>query len=48
MTARKFRDLQAMSNEAELPTVGPVEQAARGLQAEEIRLEGNGETHAGP
>ena len=37
VTARKFRELQAMSNEEVLPTLGPVEQAARGLQAEEMR-----------
>ena len=39
VTARKFRDLQAMSNEAELPAVVPVEQAARHLQADEVRPE---------
>ncbi len=37
VTARKFRDLQAMSNEEVLPTVGPVEQAVRSLQADEVR-----------
>ena len=37
VTARKFRDLQAMSNEDALPPVGPVEQIARSLQADELR-----------
>ena len=43
VTARKFRELQAMSNETELPTVGPVEQTARALQAEEMQPEGSEE-----
>ena len=37
VTARKFRELGAMSGEAELPVIEPVEQAARLLQAEEMR-----------
>jgi DNA recombination protein RmuC len=37
VTARKFRDLEAMSNETELPLVYPVDQAARNLQTEELR-----------
>ena len=41
VTARKFRDLQAMSNEAELPVAGPVEQVARVLQAEALREAGD-------
>ncbi len=40
VTARKFRDLQAMSNEEALPALGPVEQAARVLGAEEVRAPG--------
>jgi DNA recombination protein RmuC len=37
VTARKFRDLEAMSNETELPLVQPIEQAARNLQTEELK-----------
>ena len=37
VTARKFRELGAMSGEAEVPVVGQVEGAARLLQAEELR-----------
>ncbi len=37
VTARRFRDLEAMAGEAELPAATQVEQAARLLQAEELR-----------
>jgi DNA recombination protein RmuC len=37
VTARKFRELEAMAGETELATATPVEIAARVLQAEELR-----------
>ena len=37
VTARKFRELEAMAGESELPTASPVETAARLLQADELR-----------
>ena len=37
VTARKFRELGAMAGEPELPTLEQVDQAARLLQAEELR-----------
>jgi DNA recombination protein RmuC len=37
VTARKFRELEAMSNEAEAPLLEPVERAARVLQTEELQ-----------
>ncbi len=39
VTARKFRDLGAMSGEVEVPIVGQVEGVARMLQAEEMKEE---------
>ena len=37
VTARKFKDLDALAGESELPLVEPLEQSARQLQAEEMR-----------
>ena len=39
VTARKFKELDALAGEGELPIIEPVEQSARQLQAEEMRLE---------
>ena len=41
VTARKFRELEAMAGEADLPAAAQVEQVARILQAEELRPPGD-------